>query len=164
MLKYWAVLVLFDIYSNNKDENDVVHEKERKSIKNIRKMRLNKRRNKLLTYLVIFMNLYVLCHNFNLVEGSSPTQFSTSQNDGELSGLFSEEISLSPQFRSIIDADEDEEYYYDGDDDPYGLGNEDGDESYSAVDDTYENYDESTGSEFSSKSGKYLLISENADL
>ena len=113
---------------------------------------IKRHRNKLLTYFVILTYFNVLCHNFSSVEGTtSSSPVSTSQDKDQLSNLFSEDASLSPQFRSLIDSDAG--YYYDGDDDPYGIANKDSkDLDYEY--DEYENYDGSGEEGFSTKVGK----------
>ena len=117
-------------------------------------MPLTKRRNKLLTYFVIFsVHIFLLCHYSVNVEGNSSSQHVSGGKVNDLTGLFSE---VSPQFRSIVDIEEGEEYYYEEDYDPYGIG--DGDKSNENLNDddySYDNYEEN---DFSSKSGKILII------
>jgi hypothetical protein len=89
------------------------------------------------------------------VEGSSSSQLSRSEKEKDLRSLFSEGISLSPEFPSTGYADENVEYYYDGDDDPYGIGNE---ESNAGLGEDDYSYDDLDGNDFSSKSGKIIKI------
>lgn len=118
---------------------------------------IKRHRNKLLTYIVILTYFNVLCHNFSSVEGTtSSSPVSTSQDKDQLSNLFPEDASLSPQFRSLIDSDAG--YYYDGDDDPYGIANKDGEDLDYEYDD-YENYDGSGEENFSTKVGKWIFNS-----
>ena len=113
---------------------------------------IKRHRNKLLTYVVILTYLNLLCHNFSSVEGTtSSSPVSAIQDEDQLSNLFSENESLSPQFRSLIDSDEG--YYYDGDDDPYGIANKDSENlDYEYAD--YDNYDGSGEGDISTKVGK----------
>ena len=113
---------------------------------------IKRHRNKLLTYIVILTYFQFLCHNFSSVEGTtSSSPISRSQDKVQLSNLFSQDESLSPQFRSLIDSDAG--YYYDGDDDPYGIANKDS-EDLDYEYDEYENYDGSGEEGFSTKVGK----------
>ena len=116
---------------------------------------IKRHRNKLLTYIVILTYLNVLCHNFSSVEGTTSSSPVSTSHD-QLSNLFSEDESLSPQFRSLIDSDAG--YYYDGDDDPYGIANKDN-EDLDYEYDEYENYDGSGEENFSTKVGKWIFKS-----
>ena len=118
------------------------------------KMPLTKRRNKLLTYYVIFcVHIFLLCHYSIHVEGNSSSQLSRSENEKELRSLFSGGISSSPEYPNTGYADENEEYYYDGDDDPYGIGDE---ESNGSLGEDDYSYDDLNGNDFSSKSGRKI--------
>ena len=129
---------------------------------NVFKMSPTKHRNRLLSSFVIFVYLTLLCHYTLPVEGKSSPQLPTDADGSDLSDLFSEKISLSPQFRKIAEIDENEEYYYYEDDDPYGLMNGEENESTSKVDytdeDYYDDYDNATGANLAAKSGKLIVI------
>ena len=121
-------------------------------------------RNRLSVGLVIFVYLILLCHyTISRVEGKSSPQLPTDQDGSNLSELFSEKMSLSPKFSKIVATDENEEYYYDEDDDPYGFMNGEEYESISKVDYTDENYydsydDNASGANLSEKSGKLIVL------
>ena len=99
------------------------------------------------------VHIFLLCHYSIHVEGNSSSQFSRSENEKELRSLFSEGTSLSPEYPSTGYADENEEYYYDGDDDPYGIGDE---ESNGSLGEDDYSYDDLDGNDFSSKSGRKI--------
>lgn len=126
------------------------------------KMRLMKRRNKLLQFFVISLIYFIVCHPYINVEAKASSQVSINKGEIGLSDIFSKAISLSPQYRSIIDTDDNNEYYYDEDYDPYGIGNgetvdESSSEDYYSNDESEGNENSSAEKEFSSKSGMNIV-------
>ena len=118
------------------------------------KMRLVKRRNKLLPFFVISLSYFLLCHPSIYVEAKASPQVSIHKSETGLSDIFSKRIS----FGSNIDTNENNEYYYDEDYDPYGIGNEetgddDSSDDYNSYDDSEGSENSSAGKEISSKSG-----------